>query len=494
MKIAPLALFQAAILPALLAFSPRLQAADRFVDPYLGSDATGDGSKANPFKTLGFAIEQASAGDTVHAKAGIYMNENFPLVMRHGVLVRGESALTTILDGGTPGGAGATVGVLFRHNLDAAGCVPSSGGLDGPFLKDDGVYLQNFAIRNFGRGIQLDGDPMAGGVAVRPVIANCVLYDNFLGVYSRSASPILLHETMTANVYAIYKPAVDSCGFWGCAPMTIVNSVISGNGHDLFNVVSNEIRSSQFESVSNAAMPCLGSLPCASVPAAAACGLNTNYQHWELEQYFMTAVMGLANHDFRLVRMNASLNDPNLVHDNPLTDRGEDLAATMQIALESDASGLGNPRVTDGNWDGAGALPDIGAFELQTQSLMPIHEGFDPSVGAVRAGLQASFISLWMDGPTDRKFHYFVLNAQEPSSPVWIGGLPLGNLLFVSSPFSVLAIPFPLGTDGGPTALGAFSVADGSGNPLISRLSLQLVFANGGVPGLSNLQSFPIVK
>jgi len=42
-----------------------------------GSDSTGDGSMANPYKTLQFTVNQISAGDTVLVHEGVYHNSDF---------------------------------------------------------------------------------------------------------------------------------------------------------------------------------------------------------------------------------------------------------------------------------------------------------------------------------------------------------------------------------------------------------------------------------
>jgi Protein of unknown function (DUF1565) len=74
---------------------------DFYVDSRAQVAATG--SLGCPFSTVGGALSPAGASQattrTVHVAAGIYANEVFPLVVRNGVSVVGESAATTILQG-----------------------------------------------------------------------------------------------------------------------------------------------------------------------------------------------------------------------------------------------------------------------------------------------------------------------------------------------------------------------------------------------------------
>jgi PKD repeat protein len=66
---------------------------DLYVDANSGSDATGDGTQGNPYKTITKAVDMADAGGrclTIHVAAGIYngsLGENFPLFLSNIVLV-----------------------------------------------------------------------------------------------------------------------------------------------------------------------------------------------------------------------------------------------------------------------------------------------------------------------------------------------------------------------------------------------------------------------
>lgn len=61
-----------------------------------GSDTTGDGSAANPFRTVQKGIDVASSGDTVFVQPGVYQER---INLKSGVTVQGTSADNTIIDG-----------------------------------------------------------------------------------------------------------------------------------------------------------------------------------------------------------------------------------------------------------------------------------------------------------------------------------------------------------------------------------------------------------
>jgi len=117
-----------AAIPALLAPSPCVPAASPifFVNassmgPDAGLDAN-PGTRALPFKTITFAMTQATSGATVQALPGIYdtlnNQETFPIVVPEGVLLIGDEANkgvgTSIYGGGlAPGSAPGMAGVAL---------------------------------------------------------------------------------------------------------------------------------------------------------------------------------------------------------------------------------------------------------------------------------------------------------------------------------------------------------------------------------------------
>ncbi len=85
------ALFPGLLLLALTGISARLQATDLFVSP-LGSDSSGDGSSASPFRSISKAMGAATTGDAIRVASGNYdtfSGENFPIIIKDGVSVLG---------------------------------------------------------------------------------------------------------------------------------------------------------------------------------------------------------------------------------------------------------------------------------------------------------------------------------------------------------------------------------------------------------------------
>lgn len=98
-----------------------------------GSDTNGDGSSANPFKTIQYAIEHTntSVGDTVLVQPGTYI-ENINLSWRN--IVVGSLTLTTgdksyvsqtIIDGGSPSNSDNASVVTFIGISQTCGLYPT---------------------------------------------------------------------------------------------------------------------------------------------------------------------------------------------------------------------------------------------------------------------------------------------------------------------------------------------------------------------------------
>jgi len=64
-----------------------------------GNDTTGDGSSGNPWATIGYAISQAFAGDTIMVATGTYNVTAAINVNLANLTISGASATTTIVDG-----------------------------------------------------------------------------------------------------------------------------------------------------------------------------------------------------------------------------------------------------------------------------------------------------------------------------------------------------------------------------------------------------------
>ena len=111
-----------------------------YVDAVYGSNVTGDGSLAAPWKTISFALGQiSSTGVELHVAPGVYdtaLGEAFPIVMKP------EVSLT---------GAGYTQTVIAGNDTNYVIRFPASS------LYASTTVLQGFKIMSGSRGIQLDG-------------------------------------------------------------------------------------------------------------------------------------------------------------------------------------------------------------------------------------------------------------------------------------------------------------------------------------------------
>ena len=153
-----------------LILSLTLAIADQINVSNAGSDTNGDGSSANPFKTIQYAIEHAntSSGDTILVAVGTYAeNINF----RGQDIVIGSLTLTTsdksyvsqtIIDGGSP------------SNSDSASVVTFIGG------ETSAAKLVGFTLQN-GNGLMINSRRYGGGI------------------YTKSSSPTLKHLSVKNN-------------------------------------------------------------------------------------------------------------------------------------------------------------------------------------------------------------------------------------------------------------------------------------------------------
>lgn len=156
------------LLPALmlalgLGASP-VEAGDFYVDALQGSDVTGSGSAAFPWRTIGHALAQGPVGgDTIHVGPGVYdaaLGETFGYAVPLGVALRGAGPGQTVLDGG-----GAPV--LFSIDGDPLDATPPPslvgmrliGATNGVFLGPDPASGIGFARLD---DLWLDGLTNAG--------------------------------------------------------------------------------------------------------------------------------------------------------------------------------------------------------------------------------------------------------------------------------------------------------------------------------------------
>jgi len=147
--------------PGVLASSPCVPAASPsfFVNASsVGSDAGSDanpGTRALPFKTVTFAMTQATSGATVQVLPGIYdtlnNQETFPIVVPAGVLLIGDEANkgvgTSIYGGGlAPGSAPGMAGVALLPGTGSTIAGFTITNDDPSFVNRRGVMLGNSSV------------------------------------------------------------------------------------------------------------------------------------------------------------------------------------------------------------------------------------------------------------------------------------------------------------------------------------------------------------
>lgn len=127
-----------------------------YVNPTSGSDAAGAGTtEATPYRTITYALQQAAMGTVVQLAPGSYTSQTgevFPLVVKEGVILRGESSTKgqrmAIIGGGSfssPTAAGQNITILAQNNCEINGIT-----ITNPNSRGTGVWVEstNPAIRN----------------------------------------------------------------------------------------------------------------------------------------------------------------------------------------------------------------------------------------------------------------------------------------------------------------------------------------------------------
>ncbi|HHN45883.1 MAG TPA: DUF1565 domain-containing protein, partial [Planctomycetes bacterium] len=158
-----------------------------------GDDATGDGSLGNPYRTIGKGVQAAVSGKTVFALSGSYTTESWPVAMKAGVTVIGESRTGTVVNAGASANAAlsfnAVSGAASRlERLTVTGGAPAAG---------YGVVINNSS------GVQLVGIDVGGrqrGVEMSSSIAavdKCRIHDNLTrGGLKALASDVTITDTV----------------------------------------------------------------------------------------------------------------------------------------------------------------------------------------------------------------------------------------------------------------------------------------------------------
>ena len=95
---------------------PAMAATDYYVAT-TGSDTTGDGSQGNPWATIGYAVSQASADDTINVAAGTYAGA----VVNEDLNIIGAAGGASVITSGVPYKIGSSLLTGFRLDAGADG-------------------------------------------------------------------------------------------------------------------------------------------------------------------------------------------------------------------------------------------------------------------------------------------------------------------------------------------------------------------------------------
>lgn len=308
-------------------------AADIHVDAYSGSDTTGNGSAAAPFKTISAGVSAASAGDQVRVAPGVYgvaLGEVFPIPLTAGVALRSTGgAMNTVIDGTGFSWPGVSAMVLLQGDGEVSGFT---------FREGPTTDWWSAAVVGWGPGaVTVSGNVFRGPNLNRGLI----LYD--LSADSSSSSSAVVRNNVCSAIgpadgllvfdytsVHVAHNSVDGCVRAGIAvsrinaPMTglVANNNLTANG--FFGLEGNapqvNVRSNNF--FGNAAGAVTGTF-------ASQTGTLT------VDPLYASAIDG----------------DLHLRPGSPVRDKGAITAATDDLD--------GEPRPTD-------AGPDVGADEVVT--------------------------------------------------------------------------------------------------------------------------------
>ncbi|MBC7968537.1 MAG: DUF1565 domain-containing protein [Verrucomicrobia bacterium] len=169
--------------PVLLAQTP-LSATLLYVNPASGTDAPGAGTEVTPYRTIAYALRQATPGTYVQLARGSYTEasgEVFPLTVPTGVTLRGEEAEK-----------GQTVAIIGGGNLISPTFARQNVTLQaGKDTEIRGVSFTNPNTR--GTGIWVE--------SVNPRIQNCTFNrNNREGIFiTGTGNPVIVDSVFTQN-------------------------------------------------------------------------------------------------------------------------------------------------------------------------------------------------------------------------------------------------------------------------------------------------------
>jgi uncharacterized repeat protein (TIGR01451 family) len=228
-----------------------------YVHPANGSDATGDGTQANPWRTITYAYSQVGPGDIINLFPGTYSissGEQFPIEVKPDVQLIGASRNNTFIIGTSETavlyfngqtmsyGDSTIIANLTMQNGDSGIAMYASE------QNTLSPHIENLRLRWNTNGIHITtGYVYEQGATVTGVISNTqIIANEEAGIYMRAYgyfSPSLVAPTIVNTkfenngLYGLYlQPSAPSANGSSTAPH-IINSEITGSGeHGIYAI------------------------------------------------------------------------------------------------------------------------------------------------------------------------------------------------------------------------------------------------------------------
>jgi parallel beta-helix repeat protein len=248
-------------LPAPITAQAPLNARVLYVNPAAGFDGTERGADTTPFRTITYALQLAQPGTIVQLVPGTYSRDTgevFPLVLRPGVSLRGDSSTkgqtVLIVGSGTyisPTFARQNVTVQALENSELIGVTVTNTSIRGtavwieagnPVIRNstfsnslrDGIFVTGTANPRIEGNIftKNDGNGISIARTAQGEIRGNVFQDTGFGIaVSDSAAPLISDNQIIANVDGVVTS--------NAARPTLRNNVIENNSRDGLVAIAN---------------------------------------------------------------------------------------------------------------------------------------------------------------------------------------------------------------------------------------------------------------
>lgn len=192
-----------------LTYPSSATATDYYVDVVNGSNQTGDGSQANPWKNITHALTQITGtGHVVNILAGAYNQangESFPINMLDGVSLAGADRNTTVLDAaGTTYDEAVITGYDMVDPSTAVSGLTITHGTGGIYTEGSTLTVSDCIITDneegWGGGVYAEGDYYSD---VTLTVTDCLITNNQGdlggGIHASEITSVITGNTITYN-------------------------------------------------------------------------------------------------------------------------------------------------------------------------------------------------------------------------------------------------------------------------------------------------------